>query len=65
MGGHNDGRADGHGRVHQATGDQHITEHHHHGPSWTGPDAPDTLLRGLHRVGRAGVAPAGPARPRL
>ncbi|MEW1695900.1 tetratricopeptide repeat protein [Streptomyces sp. NPDC091278] len=39
MGGHNDGRADGHGRVYQATGDQHITEHHHHGPSGPGPDS--------------------------
>lgn len=26
-----DGRADGHGRVYQASGDQHIVEHHHHG----------------------------------
>ncbi|MFD4557147.1 tetratricopeptide repeat protein [Streptomyces sp. NPDC058469] len=26
-----DGRADGHGRVYQASGDQHIIEHHHHG----------------------------------
>ncbi len=28
-----DGRADGQGRVYQASGDQHIIEHHHHGGS--------------------------------
>ncbi|MEZ0094024.1 tetratricopeptide repeat protein [Streptacidiphilus sp. EB129] len=35
----NDARASGHSRVYQASGDQHITEHHHHGPSWSGPDS--------------------------
>ncbi|GHJ37746.1 tetratricopeptide repeat protein [Streptomyces sp. TS71-3] len=38
MRGHNDGRADGQGRVYQASGDQHITEHHH-APDWSGPDS--------------------------
>ncbi|MFJ4873343.1 tetratricopeptide repeat protein [Streptomyces sp. NPDC088757] len=33
------GRADGQGRVYQTSGDQYITEHHHHSPSWTGPDS--------------------------
>ncbi|WP_251065700.1 tetratricopeptide repeat protein [Streptomyces sp. ISL-44] len=33
-----DGRASGHGRIYQASGDQHIVEHHHHAPSWSGPD---------------------------
>ncbi|MFD4723586.1 tetratricopeptide repeat protein [Streptomyces seoulensis] len=39
MTGRNDARADGQGRVYQASGDQHITEHHHHGPDWSGPDS--------------------------
>ncbi|WP_018544574.1 tetratricopeptide repeat protein [Streptomyces sp. LaPpAH-108] len=39
MTGHNDARADGRGRVYQASGDQHIIEHHHHGPDWSGPDS--------------------------
>ncbi|MEV5957376.1 tetratricopeptide repeat protein [Streptomyces sp. NPDC051987] len=39
MSGHNDARADGHGRVYQSTGDQYITEHHHHVPDWSGPDS--------------------------
>ncbi|MGW7515021.1 tetratricopeptide repeat protein [Streptomyces sp. NPDC054796] len=43
MTGHYDGRAEGEGRVYQATGDQHITEHHHHGVQphevWTGTDS--------------------------
>ncbi|MGW5002079.1 tetratricopeptide repeat protein [Streptomyces hydrogenans] len=39
MTGANEGRADGYGRVYQATGDQHIVEHHHHAPEWTGPDS--------------------------
>ncbi|MFE7711801.1 tetratricopeptide repeat protein [Streptomyces sp. NPDC057486] len=37
MNGRNDAQADGHGRVYQASGDQHIVEHHHHGPEWSGP----------------------------
>lgn len=46
----NDARADGQGRIYQASGDQHITEHHHHAPEWSGPDS-------VHRpaVGRAPV----------
>ncbi|MGW3336582.1 tetratricopeptide repeat protein [Streptomyces sp. NPDC001009] len=39
MSGRNDARADGQGRVYQASGDQHITEHHHHAPEWSGPDS--------------------------
>ncbi|MER6528419.1 tetratricopeptide repeat protein [Streptomyces sp. NPDC001508] len=39
MSGHNDARADGQGRIYQATGDQYITEHHHHAPDWFGPDS--------------------------
>jgi tetratricopeptide (TPR) repeat protein len=35
----NDGRASGNGRVYQASGDQHISEHHHYAPDWTGPDS--------------------------
>ncbi|WP_405015124.1 tetratricopeptide repeat protein [Kitasatospora sp. NBC_01539] len=33
------GRADGHGRVYQAAGDLHVTEHHHAAPDWSGPDS--------------------------
>ncbi|MDT0548341.1 tetratricopeptide repeat protein [Streptomyces lonegramiae] len=39
MSGRNDAWADGQGRVYQAAGDQHITEHHHHTPDWSGPDS--------------------------
>ncbi|MEU6603555.1 tetratricopeptide repeat protein [Streptomyces shenzhenensis] len=39
MTGRNDGRATDQGRVYQASGDQHIVEHHHHGAAWTGPDS--------------------------
>ncbi|MEW1753601.1 tetratricopeptide repeat protein [Streptomyces angustmyceticus] len=39
MSGSYDARAEGEGRIYQASGDQHITEHHHHGPDWTGPDS--------------------------
>lgn len=39
MTGRNDGRATDQGRVYQASGDQHITEHHHHGVAWVGPDS--------------------------
>ncbi len=39
MKGGNDARADGQGRVYQASGDQHITEHHHYAPVWSGPDS--------------------------
>lgn len=39
MSGGNDAQADGQGRVYQASGDQHIIEHHHHSPEWSGPDS--------------------------
>ncbi|MEV7283672.1 tetratricopeptide repeat protein [Streptomyces sp. NPDC093252] len=39
MTGSNDGRATDQGRVYQASGDQHIIEHHHHEATWTGPDS--------------------------
>ncbi|WP_030259701.1 tetratricopeptide repeat protein [Streptomyces violens] len=42
MNGGNDARADGRGRVYQASGDQHIIEHHHHaseGGAWSGLDS--------------------------
>ncbi|MFI1502977.1 tetratricopeptide repeat protein [Streptomyces platensis] len=39
MSGSYDAWAEGQGRIYQASGDQHITEHHHHGPDWTGPDS--------------------------
>jgi hypothetical protein len=43
MSGTQDGRADGSGRVYQASGDQHITEHHHHVDAasfgWTGTES--------------------------
>lgn len=39
MSGGNDARADGYGRIYQATGDQRIVEHHHHAPDWAGPDS--------------------------
>ncbi|MET8824992.1 tetratricopeptide repeat protein [Streptomyces sp. NPDC004610] len=39
MTGRNDGRATDQGRVYQASGDQHIIEHHHHDAAWTGPDS--------------------------
>lgn len=39
MSGGNDAQADGHGRVYQASGNQHIVEHHHHSPEWSGPDS--------------------------
>ncbi|MFJ7988289.1 tetratricopeptide repeat protein [Streptomyces sp. NPDC096351] len=39
MSGDYEARADGHGRIYQASGDQHIIEHHHHAPEWAGPDS--------------------------
>ncbi|MFI8928185.1 tetratricopeptide repeat protein [Streptomyces sp. NPDC053474] len=39
MSNHNDARADGQGRIYQASGDQHFIEHHHHAPDWSGPDS--------------------------
>lgn len=40
-----DGRAEDRGRVFQASGDQHITEHHHHGDGSAGPGGPDSVRR--------------------
>jgi hypothetical protein len=39
MSAHNDARADGQGRIYQASGDQHFIEQHHHTPDWSGPDS--------------------------
>ncbi|MGW3325907.1 tetratricopeptide repeat protein [Streptomyces virginiae] len=40
MSGQNEARAHDQGRIYQASGDQHITEHHHHSPDWSaGPDS--------------------------
>ncbi|WP_405780877.1 tetratricopeptide repeat protein [Streptomyces sp. NBC_01378] len=39
MSGGNDAQADGQGRIYQASGDQHIIEHHHHSTEWSGPDS--------------------------
>lgn len=39
-----EGRADSQGRVYQASGDQHITEHHHHGVEVSGA-GPDSVRR--------------------
>ncbi|MFG3169500.1 tetratricopeptide repeat protein [Streptomyces sp. NPDC048200] len=39
MSNHNDAQAQGQGRIYQASGDQHITEHHQHTPDWSGPDS--------------------------
>ncbi|MFC8292876.1 tetratricopeptide repeat protein [Streptomyces sp. NPDC057242] len=55
------GRASGHGRVYQARGDQHVTEHHHHYPS-----AEAASLFGPssgHTVVRASGSAFGPAAP--
>ncbi|MGA5872600.1 tetratricopeptide repeat protein [Streptomyces cinereoruber] len=54
MSGRVEGRADGQGRVFQASGDLHVTEHHHHGPSWSGPDSVRQPA-----IGRAPVALRG------
>ncbi|WP_407564832.1 tetratricopeptide repeat protein [Streptomyces sp. 184] len=40
-----DGRAEDRGRVYQASGDQHITEHHHRGDESAGPGGPDSVRR--------------------
>lgn len=55
MSGAMDGRAQDNGRVYQATGDQHITEHHHYagsGPAAVG--GPDSVRRPA--VGRTPLA---------
>ena len=49
-----DGRAQDDGRVYQASGDQHISEHHHHyGSSPAAPAGPDSVRRPA--VGRTPV----------
>ncbi|MFJ6811358.1 tetratricopeptide repeat protein [Streptomyces anulatus] len=54
MNGSTEGRAEGNGRVFQSAGDQHITEHHHHGrPAFPAGSAPDSVRRPA--VGRAPV----------
>lgn len=40
-----DGRAEDSGRVFQASGDQHINEHHHYGDGTSGPVGPDSVRR--------------------
>ncbi|MDT0471326.1 tetratricopeptide repeat protein [Streptomyces sp. DSM 41014] len=40
-----DGRAEDRGRVYQASGDQHISEHHHHGAEAAAPGGPDSVRR--------------------
>ncbi|MGH3309096.1 MAG: tetratricopeptide repeat protein [Streptomyces sp.] len=54
MSGAMDGRAEDDGRVYQASGDQHITEHHHHGQDGPTLGGPDSVRRPT--VGRAPVA---------
>ncbi|MFF2788153.1 tetratricopeptide repeat protein [Streptomyces sp. NPDC058049] len=55
MSGSTEGRAEGNGRVYQSGGDQHITEHHHHGDAWTAAPwmAPDSVRRPA--IGRSPV----------
>ncbi|WP_432587102.1 tetratricopeptide repeat protein [Streptomyces sp. HD1123-B1] len=48
-----DGRAEDGGRVYQSSGDQHISEHHHHYGGDSGPAGPDSVRRPA--VGRAPV----------
>ncbi|MEV6005204.1 tetratricopeptide repeat protein [Streptomyces sp. NPDC051976] len=48
-----DGRAQDDGRVYQASGDQHISEHHHYGGSPAAPAGPDSVRRPT--VGRTPV----------
>ncbi|MBB1242243.1 tetratricopeptide repeat protein [Streptomyces durbertensis] len=45
-----DGHAEDRGRVYQASGDQHISEHHHHVGGTAGPSSPDSVR--LPAVGR-------------
>lgn len=44
-GGGMDGRAQDEGRVYQASGDQHISEHHHYGDGPAAPAGPDSVRR--------------------
>ncbi|WP_053606450.1 tetratricopeptide repeat protein [Streptomyces sp. MMG1522] len=54
MSGPTEGRAEDNGRVYQSQGDQHITEHHHHGsPAEPSGVTPDSVRRPA--VGRAPV----------
>ncbi|MFC9034902.1 tetratricopeptide repeat protein [Streptomyces arboris] len=54
MNGSTEGRAEDNGRVYQSRGDQHITEHHHHGsPDFPRGSAPDSVRQPA--VGRAPV----------
>ncbi|MFH9758068.1 tetratricopeptide repeat protein [Streptomyces anulatus] len=54
MNGSTEGRAEGSGRVFQSAGDQHITEHHHHGQAaFPVGSAPDSVRQPA--VGRAPV----------
>ncbi|MGW0879423.1 tetratricopeptide repeat protein [Streptomyces sp. NPDC002671] len=43
MTGSMDGRAEDRGRVYQASGDQHISEHHHYGEETATPGGPDSV----------------------
>ncbi|MFJ6103795.1 tetratricopeptide repeat protein [Streptomyces sp. NPDC092359] len=45
MTGATDGHAEDHGRVYQAAGDQHISEHHHYGKDPAAPSGPDSVRR--------------------
>jgi hypothetical protein len=40
-----DGHAEDRGRVYQASGDQHISEHHHYGEELATPGGPDSVRR--------------------
>ncbi|RUP68539.1 NB-ARC domain protein [Streptomyces sp. NP10] len=54
MSGSTEGRAEDNGRVYQSRGDQHITEHHHHGSPAVPPGAaPDSVRQPA--VGRAPI----------
>ncbi|MFJ3894492.1 tetratricopeptide repeat protein [Streptomyces sp. NPDC090083] len=48
-----DGHAEDRGRVYQASGDQHINEHHHYGGDTSGASGPDSVRRPA--VGRSPV----------
>ncbi|MFC9604715.1 tetratricopeptide repeat protein [Streptomyces niveus] len=58
MTGRNDGQAEGRGRVYQASGDQHITEHHHHDLSGLGRSDGSGLSRGPDSVRHPAVGRA-------
>ena len=50
-----DGHAEDRGRVYQASGDQHITEHHHYGGEASASGGPDSVRRPA--VGRPPAVP--------